>query len=149
MVLNPHSTASEKQHYSQLLERWSRLNVCPLEDADFRPVSVSTLRRRMVIFGDSSDDDDEEEADNRVASPSKLQLNSRRSASSNNSLPRTIFHRALEASHLDWDDSHLKYILEHDGPHFSNEPHSSSDFNSHGYPLWKGNNCIIRRNLFY
>jgi len=136
VVLNPHSTHSEKQHWRALLERWSRLHVCPLEDADFRPMTVNN-RRRIPLF-DSSDEEDEDGDRERPAS-SRLHLGTRRSSNSTSaSLPRTIFHRALEASHLEWDDSHLRFILEHDGPVVVYEPHSSDAFNYQGYPLWNG-----------
>ncbi len=144
VVLNPHSTHSEKQHWRALLERWSRLHVCPLEDADFRPMSVNN-RRRIPLFDSSDEEDEDPERDRdrdrereRPAS-SRLHLGTRRSSNNSNaSLPRTIFHRALEASHLEWDDSHLRFILEHDGPVVVYEPHSSDSFNYQGYPLWNG-----------
>lgn len=53
-------------------------------------------------------------------------------------LPRTIFHRALEASHLDWNDSHLKLILDNKTCSFTSSPSSNLLFNSQGYPLWNG-----------
>ena len=141
VVLNPHSTNSEKHHWRSLLERWSRLHVCPLEDADFRPLSVNS-RRRIQIF-DSSDEEEEEME--RSTSSSRLHLGTRRSSTtaSNPSLPRTIFHRSLEASHLEWDDSHLRFILEHDGPVVVYEPQSSDTFNFQGYPLWNGNYPLV------
>lgn len=140
VVLNPHSTQPEKHHWRTLLERWSRLHVCPLEDADFRPLSVNN-RRRIQIF-DSSDEEDEDADRERSTPSSRLHLGSRRSSNSHSSsLPRTIFHRALEASHLEWDDPHLRFILEHDGPVLVYEPHSSEKFNLQGYPLWNGMRC--------
>ncbi|CAG2175800.1 unnamed protein product, partial [Oppiella nova] len=142
VVLNPHSTHSEKHHWRALLERWSRLHVCPLEDADFRPLSVNS-RRRIQIF-DSSDEEEEEADRSRSNSSSRLHLGTRRSSNTtNSSLPRTIFHRALEASHLEWDDSHLRFILEHDGPVVIYEPHSSDTFNYQGYPLWNGMSLLL------
>ena len=142
VVLNPHSTHPEKHHWRSLLERWSRLHVCPLEDADFRPLSVNN-RRRIQIF-DSSDEEEDDADRERSTTSSRLHLGTRRSSNSNSSLPRTIFHRALEASHLEWDDPHLRFILEHDGPVLVHEPHPSDKFNLHGYPLWNGMFSLFR-----
>lgn len=159
VVLNPHSTYNEKHHWRTLLERWSRLHVCPLEDADFRPI---TARRRMPVFSsDSSSDEDEDERENQHHHQNQNQhlhqhqhqrssrlhghmhgnANKRSSnhLCSNTPLPRTIFHRALEASHLEWEDPHLRFILEHDGPVVTYQPHSSELYNCQGYPLWNGN----------
>lgn len=53
---------------------------------------------------------------------------------------RTIFHRALEACHLSWDDPHLKFILNNDSLSSNKETPLSGAFNSQGYPLWPGKN---------
>jgi hypothetical protein len=37
-------------------------------------------------------------------------------------LPRTIFQRALEASHLTWDDAHLRFILDNDNYSIKSQP---------------------------
>lgn len=37
IVLNPHCSNQEKQHWKCLLEKWSSIDVCPQEDPDFRP----------------------------------------------------------------------------------------------------------------
>ena len=52
---------------------------------------------------------------------------------------RTIFHRALEACHLSWDDPHLKFILKNDSLSSHAETPLLGAFNSQGYPLWPGN----------
>lgn len=36
IVLNPDCTPQEKQHWKDLLEKWSRIDVCPQEDPDYR-----------------------------------------------------------------------------------------------------------------
>lgn len=61
--------------------------------------------------------------------------------------PRTIFHKALDALHMDWDDSHLKNILKcysrsrftsgDDDKEFSATPSASSKVNKHGQLLWQ------------
>lgn len=49
--------------------------------------------------------------------------------------PRTVFHRALDAVNMSWDNSHLKNILASDTfcGHTGGNPES---FNSVGQPLW-------------
>lgn len=48
IVLNPRATNAERMHWKALLEKWSKNEVCPQEDPDFRPpgrpenVSIST-----------------------------------------------------------------------------------------------------------
>ncbi|KAJ4448512.1 hypothetical protein ANN_10528 [Periplaneta americana] len=37
IVLNPHCSNQEKQHWKALLEKWTLIDVCPQEDPDFRP----------------------------------------------------------------------------------------------------------------
>lgn len=37
IVLNPHCSNQEKQHWKCLLEKWASIDVCPQEDPDFRP----------------------------------------------------------------------------------------------------------------
>lgn len=37
IVLNPRATAMERAHWKSLLEKWSKNEVCPQEDPDFRP----------------------------------------------------------------------------------------------------------------
>lgn len=52
-------------------------------------------------------------------------------------LPRTVFHRALDAVGMSWDNMHLKNILSSDA-YCSHVPDNSSSgtFNSQGQPLW-------------
>jgi len=50
--------------------------------------------------------------------------------------PRSVFHRAIDAISLTWDNSHLKLILAHDNLSASNEPHSTNNINPLGQPLW-------------
>ncbi|XP_062545214.1 uncharacterized protein LOC134211872 isoform X2 [Armigeres subalbatus] len=68
-----------------------------------------------------------------------------------NKTPRTIFHKALDAVNMTWDNDHLKFILDSDSysissqnsvqiagssKSFSNSPSSKSNFNAVGQPLW-------------
>ncbi|XP_065093962.1 uncharacterized protein LOC135714514 isoform X2 [Ochlerotatus camptorhynchus] len=68
-----------------------------------------------------------------------------------NKTPRTIFHKALDAVNMTWDNDHLKFILESDSysissqnsvqiagssKSLSNSPSSKSNFNGVGQPLW-------------
>lgn len=56
IVLNPHCSNQEKMHWKQLLEKWTRNEVCPQEDPDFRPQpmprieAVSWLKKYFYVF---------------------------------------------------------------------------------------------------
>jgi len=189
VVLNPHAFPSQRSFWRSLLEEWSRLPVCPLEDYEFSTSSSrlshnslqhnhnrhgnGAKRQRLLALSDSSDDDEEEEEDdmppplalnrfNNHANPSRRVREGSSSSSSSRSSPpppRTIFARALEASQLEWDDPHLRFILDNDNypalasnQQYNHHNHycsvaatsqcsssSYSDlFTSQGYPLWKG-----------
>ncbi|XP_022255372.1 zinc finger SWIM domain-containing protein 5-like, partial [Limulus polyphemus] len=130
VVLNPHSNQIDKQQWRTLLEKWATTQVCPLEDADFRPPGGSGQARRPHeddSFSNSSDDESNELPQGEC--PIAFSITTQPQ-------PRTIFHRALEASHLQWDDLHLKHIIAHDGVTHCTEPSSSASFNCQGYPLW-------------
>jgi len=137
VALNPHANHAERQQWRSLLDKWSRLSVCPLEDAEVRPLSSSSLKRRISALEDSSDDDDDENV-NLNSNHRGNHLHQRRPPPPP---PRSIFHRALEASHLRWDDSQLRYILDHDGPISQFALHNGTQFTSQGYPLWHGECC--------
>ncbi|XP_023225369.1 zinc finger SWIM domain-containing protein 4-like [Centruroides sculpturatus] len=132
IVLNPHSTQLERQQCRSLLEKWANMHICPLEDADFRPTRMVNGGGRMPLVDDSSSDSSDDEGnephgqERPPPSPSHHQPPQ----------PRTIFHRALEACHLSWDDPHLKFILANDSQTSSADLPLSGPFNSQGYPLW-------------
>ncbi|UYV76455.1 ZSWIM6 [Cordylochernes scorpioides] len=116
VVLNPHCTVQERSHWRRMLQTWAALHVCPLEDADFRP---PRHRHRPLDLSDSDDDDES-------SGPS----------SSKPAQVRTVFHRALEACNLSWDNPHLQLILSQDFPDPTANTKSPGLFNSQGYPLW-------------
>lgn len=68
----------------------------------------------------------------------------RRGGSKSASLPRTIFHRALDAVGMSWDNMHLKNILYSD-TYCSHVPDTTNlgSFNSQGQPLWNGEILFI------
>lgn len=137
VVLNPHATQYERMHWKSLLEKWSRLSICPLEDYEFSraTLSSSSLKRRISSLEESSDEEDEDSSSNhhnhnhhrynrsRDREMNHGQGNSNNSSNNSSSSssrrnlphqPRSIFDRALEACLLRWDNKHLQYILEHD-----------------------------------
>uniref|UniRef100_A0A1L8DB63 SWIM-type domain-containing protein n=1 Tax=Nyssomyia neivai TaxID=330878 RepID=A0A1L8DB63_9DIPT len=81
----------------------------------------------------------------------KLKLNNG-SAANRNKVPRTIFHKALDAVSMSWDNQHLKNILASDTYSLSstnsvqiagssksaqaNSTSAKSNFNALGQPLW-------------
>ncbi|KAK4885452.1 hypothetical protein RN001_001723 [Aquatica leii] len=180
IVLNPNSTIHEKQHWKALLEKWTRIDVCPPEDPDYRlqqpghPSQRDSFvnrdrdryyydrdrdryldrerrerrdrdrerdrdrgRDRPVYDSSDSSDDDGESSSYSHRSSKRLRLSSGHAKSILPTLPRTIFHRALDAVGMSWENMHLKNILSSD-TYCSHVPDSSSSgsFNSQGQPLW-------------
>lgn len=151
VVLNPHATNRERQHWRNLLERWSKSSVCPLEDAVLKSTVRRGIKRRISVLEESSTDDDDDENLNNNNNERSRRNHANLSNSNHNShsrqygnasssqLPRTIFHRALEASLLLWDDTHLRFILDNKSNMPFVPPPSCSNsvlFTSKGYPLW-------------
>ncbi|GLG97797.1 Zinc finger protein SWIM domain-containing protein, putative [Gryllus bimaculatus] len=150
IVLNPHCSLQEKQHWKVLLEKWTVVDVCPQEDPDFRPQQMprqdGPMNRNLVHNAmDSSDSSSDEDGG---GGPHRPLENSRRSRhgtqrphnprASTSAIPRTVFHRALDAVGMSWDNLHLKNILSSD-TYCSHVPDSSmlcGSFNSQGQPLW-------------
>ncbi|KAG5889744.1 hypothetical protein JTB14_018966 [Gonioctena quinquepunctata] len=92
--------------------------------------------RAAYDSSDSSDDDDDSNSYTRRSSK-RLRLSGSTSKSQAPTLPRSIFHRALDAVSMSWDNMHLKNILSSD-TYCSHVPDTSSSgsFNSQGQPLW-------------
>ncbi|KAL1130265.1 hypothetical protein AAG570_013203 [Ranatra chinensis] len=140
VILNPHCNFNERLHWKQLLNKWSKVDVCPFEDPDYAP-ELSEAVENGHYSSDSSSD--EEGGDERYIGPSS---GSRRGTcvqvsqgyGSNPTAPRTIFHRAFDAANLSWDNMHLKNILSSDKycSHIPDSSLISGSFNSQGQPLW-------------
>ncbi|KAL5017228.1 hypothetical protein ScPMuIL_006817 [Solemya velum] len=110
VVLNPNCLPLDKQQWHQLLLEWASNPVCPLEDADGRHgLTLQNLAGTAIHNGIQS----------RSQQP-----------------PRTIFHRALEASKLTWRNEHLNLVIREDCGYTSDDNADSDHFNSSGYPLW-------------
>lgn len=169
IVLNPQCNHNEKQQWKILLEKWTKIDVCPLEDPDYRPPQHNANQRESQYYRDrdhrdrdryherprsrdrsvpprvhyssSDSSDDESSNDQRPYSPGRGGKRMRMSRGSHRpapaALPRTVFHRALDATDLSWDNMHLKNILSSDA-YCSHVPDSSTSgsFNSQGQPLW-------------
>ena len=54
MVLNPQCDNQDRRRYVQILESWSKLEVCPLEDPDHR----SSSRRNSLVESNDIDEHD-------------------------------------------------------------------------------------------
>ncbi|XP_039276000.1 LOW QUALITY PROTEIN: zinc finger SWIM domain-containing protein 5 [Nilaparvata lugens] len=159
IVLNPHCTQLEKVHWKVLLEKWTRNEVCPLEDPDFRPQPMPRIDNYHGVHY-SSDSENSGGSDDeggggggggvgggyrggalaggvggnrRRGWPGSHGMSHSRATASN--IPRTIFHRALDAVGMSWDNMHLKHILSSDS-YCSHIPDISGSFNSLGQPLW-------------
>ncbi|XP_017773023.1 PREDICTED: zinc finger SWIM domain-containing protein 5-like [Nicrophorus vespilloides] len=180
IVLNPNCTNPEKQQWKVLLEKWTHIEVCPLEDPDFR-MQQNTQRdsflmsrdrdryygdrdrdrdryadrerdrrerrdrdrererdrdRGRPVYDSSSSSSDEDDADYSHRNK-RMRLSGSHSKSSQPALPRTVFHRAMDAVSMSWDNMHLKNILSSD-VYCSHIPDntSSGSFNSQGQPMW-------------
>ncbi|XP_032217495.1 zinc finger SWIM domain-containing protein 5 isoform X2 [Mustela erminea] len=112
IILNPHCKLEEKSCWLQQLQKWSDLDVCPLEDGNYGhelPNITNALPQ------------------NASHSPDSL------------SRPRrTVFTRAIEGRELHWQDSHLQRIISSDiytAPACQQESERLL-FNSQGQPLW-------------
>ncbi|XP_049825387.1 zinc finger SWIM domain-containing protein 5 [Aethina tumida] len=97
-------------------------------------------RNRAVYDTSDSSEDDDDDNDSSSYSPrssKRLRLSGSSSKSSTPALPRSIFHRALDAVGMSWDNMHLKNILSSD-TYCSHVPDTSSSgsFNPQGQPLW-------------
>ncbi|XP_014778427.1 zinc finger SWIM domain-containing protein 5 [Octopus bimaculoides] len=114
IVLNPNCYSSEKEQWQLLLQQWSSVPLCPLEDADGQ--QVDNVQQQQ------------EEVENSEENPGSSQRPTRLK-------PRTIFHRALEASRLTWDDRHLQLILSEDCGYHEDQ-WDSHLFDSQGLALW-------------
>lgn len=50
IVLNPKATAQERMQWKALLEKWSKSDVCPQEDPDFRPPGRENVSGRRISY---------------------------------------------------------------------------------------------------
>lgn len=125
------------------------------------PEEINELVNDEVLNNPVPDDPMEEQKkkkNHRAADPDnkpnkKLKLNNGSSvAKTTNKVPRTIFHKALDAVNMTWDNNHLKLILA--SGHYTlasenavqiagsskmiaaNNTSSKSNFNTLGQPLW-------------
>ncbi|XP_010327754.2 zinc finger SWIM domain-containing protein 4 isoform X2 [Saimiri boliviensis] len=118
VVLSPHCKPEERAGWLQLLSRWDKLDVCPLEEGNYS-FDGSSLQPTVA----PSPGSEEEEA---VAATS----------------PRyTVFGRALLAGELHWNDAHLQRILASDSYSSSLTGSVGGDkptFDPQGRPLWLG-----------
>ncbi|XP_068083450.1 zinc finger SWIM domain-containing protein 5 [Anabrus simplex] len=152
IVLNPHCSATEKLHWKALLEKWTMVDVCPQEDPDFRPQPLPRQDGGMHMAFDSSDSSSDDEGggmyrpmennnSNNNNNNRRLLLGTQRphhARPSTSAIPRTVFHRALDAVGMSWDNLHLKHILSSDTycSHVPDSSLTSGSFNSQGQPLW-------------
>ncbi|XP_066143681.1 zinc finger SWIM domain-containing protein 5-like isoform X1 [Euwallacea fornicatus] len=85
---------------------------------------------------DSSSESDDEEPSYSPRGAKRLRVSAR--GHSKPVLPRTIFHRALDAVAMSWDNMHLKNVLSSDTycSHVPDNSNSNGSFNSQGQPLW-------------
>ncbi|KAM9241883.1 zinc finger SWIM domain-containing protein 4 isoform 3-T3 [Dugong dugon] len=114
VVLSPHCKPEERAGWLQLLCKWDKLEVCPLEEGNYAFDGPSLQPTVAPSSG-----------------PEVEAAGSR----------HTVFSRALQAGELHWNDAHLQRILASDtyGPSLKgNVGGDKLTFDSQGRPLWLG-----------
>ena len=177
-MLNPTIGARDKYQIWQQLDRWTRLDVCPLEDPDQRchgPSGPEEASRRLrsrrrptgQYVGISSDSEDDSPPlqpppsapasapgslrppilgpDPSAPPPTAAAATTNRKRSRRGYFrPRTIFHKALDAIKMNWENRQLKHILTQDVTVSTKQTAESGFFDEEGHLLWHGENlCIL------
>ena len=103
VVLNPVSGSAERTAWRQMLSKWTKIEVCPLEDPDYKPSS----RRRQISGTDGEESDSAPSCSSRppILGPDPTTVHCSRRK------PRTVFHKALDALQMNWQDQHLKRLI--------------------------------------
>ncbi|XP_012497604.1 PREDICTED: zinc finger SWIM domain-containing protein 4-like, partial [Propithecus coquereli] len=120
IVLSPHCKPEERAGWLQLLGKWDKLDVCPLEEGNYSFDGPSL--QPTVAPSPGSEEEEEEE----VAATTSH---------------HTVFGRALQAGELHWSDGHLQRILASDsyGPSLTGSVGGDKPtFDPQGRPLWLG-----------
>ncbi|KAG8129980.1 hypothetical protein E2320_016593 [Naja naja] len=110
VVLSPHCKLEERAVWLQLLKKWNKLDICPLEEGNYSCDSVGTN--------------------------SSLSSNPNHSPAA---ARQTVFGRAIKAAELRWGDCHLQKILSSDCYGVSLKSGGDKlGFDPQGHPLWLG-----------
>nr|XP_058917156.1 zinc finger SWIM domain-containing protein 4 isoform X4 [Kogia breviceps] len=126
IVLSPHCKPEERASWLQLLSKWDKLDVCPLEEGNYSFDGPSLQPTIALSPGASPTGPEEEEEEEEVEAAGSR---------------HTVFGRALQAGSLHWSDAHLQRILASDsyGPSLtSNGGGDKPTFDPQGRPLWPG-----------
>ncbi|KAI4583794.1 hypothetical protein R6Z07F_006509 [Ovis aries] len=121
VILSPHCKPEERTSWLQLLSKWDKLDVCPLEEGNYSFDGPSLQPTAALIPGP----EEEEEEVMAMAAGSR----------------HTVFGRALQAGSLHWSDDHLQRILASDSYSPNLTGNGGSDkpsFDPQGRPLWLG-----------
>lgn len=121
VILSPHCKPEERTSWLQLLSKWDKLDVCPLEEGNYSFDGPSLQPTAALIPGP----EEEEEEVMAMAAGSR----------------HTVFGRALQAGSLHWSDDHLQRILASDSYSPTLTGNGGSDkpsFDPQGRPLWLG-----------
>jgi len=107
VVLNPAAGPAERTAWRQMLQTWTKQDVCPLEDPDWKPAPQRTRR------DSESSDDDGSMPDSPTTCPSRPPILGPDPTlkPAPRSKPRTVFHKALDALQMNWTDSRLQRLL--------------------------------------
>lgn len=140
IVADPSMAPLKRIEWREMFRHWSHLANCPREDSYFS-LEVDTGNESRSNFYNKIEDDNENVVDYYSR---RLRLNSHYSSStSGNSTSRPrrrrILERALDATYLTWDDTHLQLILRHDGKvDRSSFLYFSEYLDRDGFPMWSG-----------
>ncbi|XP_055285684.1 zinc finger SWIM domain-containing protein 4 isoform X3 [Moschus berezovskii] len=121
VILSPHCKPEERTSWLQLLSKWDKLDVCPLEEGNYSFDGPSLQPTATLIPGPEEEEEEEE----------VMTAGSR----------HTVFGRALQAGSLHWSDDHLQRILASDSYSPNLTGNGGSDkptFDPQGRPLWLG-----------
>ncbi|XP_053438492.1 zinc finger SWIM domain-containing protein 4 isoform X2 [Nycticebus coucang] len=119
VILSPHCKPEERTGWLQLLTKWDKLEVCPLEEGNY---SFDGPSLQLTAASSPGLEKEEEEV---AATTSR----------------HSVFGRALQAGELHWSDSHLQKILASDSYSPSLTDNVGGDkltFDPQGRPLWLG-----------
>ncbi|CAB4065002.1 Zinc finger SWIM domain-containing protein 6,Zinc finger SWIM domain-containing protein 5,Zinc finger SWIM domain-containing protein 4,Probable E3 ubiquitin-protein ligase HERC4 [Lepeophtheirus salmonis] len=109
VVLNPGAQKQDKDFWKSLLESWCVLDSCPLEDPDAKSYPVSS---NMWMARDQEENNSEEVSSSPVIGP--FYNPNQKFTHKKKSKYRSIFHNALDALRLSWEDSDLQRVLKED-----------------------------------
>ncbi|KPM04886.1 zinc finger SWIM domain-containing protein 5-like protein [Sarcoptes scabiei] len=149
IVTDPSMSPMKKIEWREMFRHWSHIPNCPREDTYFN-LMIDSVHDPMRSITNEKINETSPSSSSQLMSVQNFnerQQLSQQQFMSNGSYPRTnsnhsfrkrrIIERALDATYLNWDDSHLQLILRQDGPFDrSNHVYYSDYFDTDGFAIW-------------